>query len=249
MASGSESRRRRLRAGLFARRRCVASGPKHIDLYYQHRVDIEVPIEETWGGWPSWWLPEGSPPRHLRASAESIRRANAVHPITALQSEWSLWSRDIEDEIVPTARELGIGLVPTARRPRLSDRGDPLDRRPRARRFPPPLAALRRRELPHATSTGEPACESSPRPGDARPASSRSRGSCTRATTSPRSPDQADRLPRGERRRPRCRAQRRGPAHRSRRPRRSGRRGRPLLGTCRTVNAERRSAAVRRRIS
>jgi aryl-alcohol dehydrogenase-like predicted oxidoreductase len=84
----------------------------HIDLYYQHRVDHEVPIEETVGAMAI--LVEQGKVRHLglsEASAETIRRAAAVHPITALQSEYSLWSRDIEDEVLPTARELGIGLV------------------------------------------------------------------------------------------------------------------------------------------
>jgi aryl-alcohol dehydrogenase-like predicted oxidoreductase len=101
----------------YVRECCDASlrrlGVDHIDLYYQHRVDINVPIEETWGALAE--LVEAGKVRHLgisEASAESIRRAHAVHPVTALQSEWSLWSRDIEDEIVPTARELGIGLVP-----------------------------------------------------------------------------------------------------------------------------------------
>jgi aryl-alcohol dehydrogenase-like predicted oxidoreductase len=88
-------------------------GVDHIDLYYQHRVDDKVPIEETWGALAE--LVAAGKVRHLgisEAAAATIRRANAVHPITALQSEWSLWSRDIEDEIVPTARELGIGIVP-----------------------------------------------------------------------------------------------------------------------------------------
>ena len=88
-------------------------GVEHIDLYYQHRVDDKVPIEETWGALAE--LVAAGKVRHLgisEASAATIRRANAVHPIAALQSEWSLWSRDIEDEIVPTARELGIGIVP-----------------------------------------------------------------------------------------------------------------------------------------
>ncbi len=101
----------------YVREACEASlrrlGVEHIDLYYQHRVDLDVPIEETWGALAE--LVSAGKVRHLgisEASAESIRRAHAVHPIAALQSEWSLWSRDIEDEIVPTARELGIGLVP-----------------------------------------------------------------------------------------------------------------------------------------
>ncbi len=85
----------------------------HIDLYYQHRVDPEVPIEETVGAMAEL-VTEGKV-RYLglsEASAATIRRAHAVHPISALQSEWSLWSRDIEAEIAPTCRELGIGIVP-----------------------------------------------------------------------------------------------------------------------------------------
>ena len=88
-------------------------GVDHIDLYYQHRVDDKVPIEETWGALAE--LVAAGKVRHLgisEAAPATIRRANAVHQITALQSEWSLWSRDIEEEIVPTARELGIGIVP-----------------------------------------------------------------------------------------------------------------------------------------
>jgi aryl-alcohol dehydrogenase-like predicted oxidoreductase len=84
----------------------------HIDLYYQHRVDPNVPIEETVGAMAE--LVEAGKVRHLglsEAGPETIRRAHAVHPITALQTEWSLWSRDIEDEIVPVCRELGIGIV------------------------------------------------------------------------------------------------------------------------------------------
>jgi aryl-alcohol dehydrogenase-like predicted oxidoreductase len=87
-------------------------GVDHIDLYYQHRADPDVPIEETVGAM-SELVSEGKV-RHLglsEASVDTIRRAAAVHPIAALQSEWSLWSRDIEDEIVPTCRELGIGIV------------------------------------------------------------------------------------------------------------------------------------------
>ncbi|WP_281244440.1 aldo/keto reductase [Amycolatopsis xylanica] len=88
-------------------------GVDHIDLYYQHRVDPSTPIEETVGAMAS--LVEQGKVRHLglsEASAETIRRAHAVHPITAVQSEWSLWSRDIEAEVVPACRELGIGIVP-----------------------------------------------------------------------------------------------------------------------------------------
>jgi len=88
-------------------------GVDHIDLYYQHRVDKTVPIEETVGAMAE--LVQAGKVRHLglsEASTGNIRRAHAVHPITALQTEYSLFTRDIEDEILPTLRELGIGLVP-----------------------------------------------------------------------------------------------------------------------------------------
>jgi aryl-alcohol dehydrogenase-like predicted oxidoreductase len=84
----------------------------HIDLYYQHRVDPDVPIEETVGAMAE--LVDAGKVRFLglsEAGAETIRRAAAVHPISALQTEYSLWTRDLEDEILPTIRELGIGLV------------------------------------------------------------------------------------------------------------------------------------------
>src|SRR5215213_7061964 len=88
-------------------------GVDHIDLYYQHRVDPDVEIEETVGAMAE--LVGAGKVRYLglsEAGAQTIRRAHAIHPITTLQSEWSLWSRDIEAEIVPTCRELGIVLVP-----------------------------------------------------------------------------------------------------------------------------------------
>jgi aryl-alcohol dehydrogenase-like predicted oxidoreductase len=101
----------------YVRDACNASlrrlGVDHIDLYQQHRVDPDTPIEETVGALGE--LVAAGKVRFLglsEASAETIRRAHAVHPITTLQSEWSLWSRDIEDEIVPVCRELGIGLMP-----------------------------------------------------------------------------------------------------------------------------------------
>ncbi len=84
----------------------------HIDLYYQHRVDPDVPIEETVGAMAE--LVDAGKVRFLglsEAAPETIRRAHAVHPISALQTEYSLWSRDIEEEVLPTIRELGIGLV------------------------------------------------------------------------------------------------------------------------------------------
>ena len=101
----------------YVRSACDASlqrlGVDHIDLYYQHRVDRTVPIEETVGAMAE--LVEAGKVRHLglsEASAGTIRRAAATAPITALQSEYSLFTRDIEDEVLPTIRELGIGLVP-----------------------------------------------------------------------------------------------------------------------------------------
>ena len=88
-------------------------GIDHIDLYYQHRVDKNVPIEDTVGAMAE--LVRKGKVRYLglsEASAQTIRRAHKVHPITALQSEYSLWTRDYEDEVIPTLRELGIGFVP-----------------------------------------------------------------------------------------------------------------------------------------
>jgi aryl-alcohol dehydrogenase-like predicted oxidoreductase len=87
-------------------------GADHIDLYYQHRVDPDVPIEETVGAMAE--LVDAGKVRFLglsEAGPETLRRAHAVHPISALQSEYSLWTRDLEAEILPTCRELGIGLV------------------------------------------------------------------------------------------------------------------------------------------
>jgi aryl-alcohol dehydrogenase-like predicted oxidoreductase len=98
------------------RRACEGSlkrlGVDHIDLFYQHRVDPNVPIEETVGTMAE--LVQAGKVRYLglsEASAETIRRAHATHPITAVQSEYSLWTRDPEDEILATVRELGIGFV------------------------------------------------------------------------------------------------------------------------------------------
>jgi len=100
----------------YVQRACDASlarlGVDHIDLYYQHRTDTGVPVEETVGAMAE--LVEAGKVGHLglsEASPDTLRRANAVHPITALQSEWSLWSRDVEDGVIDTARQLGIGIV------------------------------------------------------------------------------------------------------------------------------------------
>ncbi|ESW19183.1 hypothetical protein PHAVU_006G103300 [Phaseolus vulgaris] len=86
---------------------------EYIDLYYQHRVDQSIPIEETVGELKR--LVEEGKVKYIglsEASPDTIRRAHAVHPITAVQIEWSLWTRDVEEEIIPLCRELGIGIVP-----------------------------------------------------------------------------------------------------------------------------------------
>ena len=100
----------------YVRSACEASlrrlGVDHIDLYYQHRVDPATPIEETVGAMAG--LVRAGKVRHIglsEASAQTLRRAVKVHPITALQTEYSLWSREPEEEILPTCRELGIGFV------------------------------------------------------------------------------------------------------------------------------------------
>jgi len=100
----------------YVRHACAASlerlGIDHIDLYYQHRVDTQVPIEDTVGAMAE--LVEAGKVRHLglsEAAAATIRRADAVHPIAALQTEYSLFTRDVEADILPTVRELGIGFV------------------------------------------------------------------------------------------------------------------------------------------
>ena len=101
----------------YVRSACDASlrrlGVETIDLYYQHRVDPDTPIEDTVGAMAE--LVRAGKVRHLglsEAAPQTIRRAAAVHPITALQTEYSLWTRDPEDEILPLCRELGIGFVP-----------------------------------------------------------------------------------------------------------------------------------------
>ncbi len=101
----------------YVRAACDASlkrlGVEHIDLYYQHRVDKNVPIEDTVGAMAD--LVRQGKVRYLglsEAGAKTIRRAHAIHPISALQSEYSLWTRDYEEEVIPTLRELSIGFVP-----------------------------------------------------------------------------------------------------------------------------------------
>ncbi len=100
----------------YVRSACDASlrrlGVEHIDLYYQHRVDNRVPIEETVGAMAE--LVKAGKVRHLglsEAAPETLRRAHAVHPIAALQSEYALWTRDPEEDLLPLCKELGIGFV------------------------------------------------------------------------------------------------------------------------------------------
>ena len=138
----------------YVRRCCEASlkrlGVDTIDLYYQHRVDPKTPIEETVGAMAQL-VTEGKV-RYLglsEAAPDTIRRAHKVHPITALQTEYSLWSREPEEEILPTVRELGIGFVRLQHvGARLSYRPDQVPRRSRAGRLPPQRTALPGRELP-----------------------------------------------------------------------------------------------------
>ncbi|MED1204093.1 aldo/keto reductase [Heyndrickxia acidicola] len=101
----------------YVREACDASllrlGVDYIDVYYQHRVDPKTPIEETVGAMAE--LVKEGKVRYLglsEAAPETIRKAHMIHPITVLQTEYSLWSRDVEDEILPAVRELGIGFVP-----------------------------------------------------------------------------------------------------------------------------------------
>lgn len=100
----------------YVKKACDASlmrlGVDYIDLYYQHRVDTDTPIEETVGAMSD--LVKAGKIRYIglsEVSAETLKKANKVHPITAVQTEYSLWSRDVEDEILPACRELGIGFV------------------------------------------------------------------------------------------------------------------------------------------
>lgn len=111
LSSGVDGRAANVHASCDASLRRL--GVNHIDLYYLHRVDRSVPIEETIGAMAE--LVRSGKVRHIglsEASAETIRRAHQVHPIAAVQSEYSLWTRDVEAEVLPTCRELGIALVP-----------------------------------------------------------------------------------------------------------------------------------------
>ena len=123
-------------------------GVDHIDLYYMHRRNPDVPIEESVGAMGE--LVSAGKVRHLglsEVSADTLRAANDTHPITALQSEWSLFTREIEEEIIPTARELGVGIVPYSPLGRGELTGDAGHRG--RRRLPAPPAALPGRARRH----------------------------------------------------------------------------------------------------
>ena len=146
----------------YVRTACDASlerlGVDTIDLYYQHRVDQTVPIEETVGAMAE--LVEQGKVRYLglsEASPDTIRRAHAVHPISALQTEYSLWTRDPEAEILPTVRELGIGFVPYSPLGRgFLTPALQVARGPARGRLPPAQPALPGRELQAQHGAGRP---------------------------------------------------------------------------------------------
>ena len=163
-------------------------GTDHVDLYYQHRVDPNVPIEETVGAMAE--LVKEGKIRHIglsEASADTLRRAAAVHPITALQTEYSLWTRDVEAEILPTCRELGIGFVPYRWAAASSPAGSP-----HPRTSTPATSGATARASPATTSmptsSSPPRWRRSPSPRAAPRPSSRWPGSWPRATTSSPSP-------------------------------------------------------------
>ncbi len=120
-----------------------------VDLYYMHRRDHDVPIEETVGAMAE--LVSAGKVRHLGLSevtADELRAAVAVHPIAAVQSEWSIWSRDVEQNVVPAAAELGVGFVPySPLGPRFPDGNDPVGRRSLADGLPSQHAQVQRRRV------------------------------------------------------------------------------------------------------
>jgi aryl-alcohol dehydrogenase-like predicted oxidoreductase len=164
-------------------------GTDHIDLYHMHRRDPEVPIAESVGAMAE--LVEAGKVRHLglsEVSAATLREACDVHPIAALQSEWSLFTRELEREIVPTARELGVGIVPYSP----IGRGMLAGALRRPTTSPTTTSGAGRRASAPRTSTAtwplSPACGRWPRTSGARRSSSRWRGSWPKATTWRRSP-------------------------------------------------------------
>ncbi len=189
-----EPSRREVRGGApYVREACEASlqrlGIDTIDLYYVHRTDPKTPIEETIGAMAD--LVAQGKVRYLglsEAAAETLRRAHAVHPIAALQSEWSLWSRDLEVEMVGVARELGVGIVRTVP----SAEASSPDRSRRSTTSRPTTSAAKargsRETTSPRTSTSSPRSANSRPRRAARPDSSRWRGYSRRATTSSRFP-------------------------------------------------------------
>ncbi len=135
-------------------------GVDHIDLYYQHRVDRTVPIEDTVGAMAE--LVAAGKVRYLGLSEpgpDTVRRAHATHPISALQNEWSLWERSLETGVLPVARELGIGIVPYSPLGRGFLTGqlkspDDFDEG-RLPPRPPPLPGRELRQEPRARGEGE----------------------------------------------------------------------------------------------
>ena len=188
-------------------------GTDHVDLYYQHRVDPNVPIEETVGAMAE--LVQEGKIRHIglsEAAAETIRRAHAVHPITAVQTEYSLWTRDLEAEILPTCRELGIGFVPYSPLGRgfLSGRftsPDELDDDDFRRHGPRFTGENLDANLKLAAKVAEIAEEKGMHPGPA----GAGLGAGPGRRPGPDPGHQAPQVPRGERRRGRRRADRRRP--------------------------------------
>ena len=176
----------------------------HIDLLYQHRVDPAVPIEDV-AGTVGDLIREGKV-RFFglsEAGAANIRRAHAEHPVSALQSEYSLWERNLEADVMPVLRELGIGLVPVlAARPGLSDRRGRSARKTTRKATTGGMDPRYQGENFDANHAGR-GGRARGRGGQAAPSRARSRspGSCTRATTSCRSPAPSGALSRRERRR------------------------------------------------
>ena len=174
----------------YVRQACDASlqrlGVDAIDLYYQHRVDPATPIEDTVGAMAG--LVKSGKVRYLglsEAAPATIRRAHAVHPIAALQTEYSLWSRDPEAELLATCRELGIAFVAVQpARPRVPDRTVPNDRRPGGQRLAPEQSALSGREFRQEPRSRREGRGAGAGERVARPPSSRSPGCSPRVPTS-----------------------------------------------------------------
>ena len=190
----------------YVRRACDASLQRlkvdTIDLYYQHRVDLAVPIEDTVGAMAD--LVKAGKVRYLglsEAAPATVRRAHAVHPITALQTEYSLWSREPEEGLLATCRELNIGFVPVqSAGARVPDRAVRVTGRSSRRRLAAEQSPFPGRELLRESGDRASRRRDSPRASTARPRSSRSRGCSRKATTSFRSP--APRFDRVSRRTP-----------------------------------------------